>query len=60
MILGGGLITNGCLMDKIIDAVTPKAAQHLEKGIVLTGLDPAYAGLMGAAAIGLGYQQEYL
>ena len=60
VILGGGLITNGCLMDKMIDAVTPKAAQHLEKGIVLTGLDPAYAGLMGAAAIGLGYQREYL
>lgn len=59
VILGGGLITNGFLFQKIIDAVMPKAKQHLEKGIVLTGLDPAYAGLMGAAAIGLGYQQEY-
>lgn len=59
VILGGGLITNGLLLNRIIDSVMPKAKQHLEKGIVLTGLDPAYAGLMGAAAIGLGYQQEY-
>ena len=59
VILGGGLITNGRLLDRIIDEVMPKAKQHLEKGVVLTKLDPAYAGLMGAAAIGLGYQEEY-
>lgn len=60
VILGGGLISSGKLLQRIIDAVSDKAMQHLEKGIVLTGLDPAYAGLMGAAAIGLGYQEEYL
>lgn len=59
VILGGGLVTNDSLLHDIIDAVMPKAKQHLEKGIVLTGLNPAYAGLMGAAAVGLGYQQEY-
>lgn len=59
VVLGGGLITNGRLLDKVIDAVSEKAKQHLEKGIVLTGLDPAYAGLIGAAAVGLGYQKEY-
>lgn len=59
VILGGGLITNGSLLHKIISGVSEKAKQHLEKGIVLTGLDSAYAGLMGAAAIGLGYQKEY-
>ena len=59
VILGGGLITNGFLLNKIVEAVMPKAKQHLEKGVVLTGLDPDYAGLMGAAAIGFGYQQEY-
>lgn len=59
VILGGGLIENTSLLQKIKDAVTPKAKKHLEKGIILTGLNPAYAGLMGAAAIGLGYQKKY-
>lgn len=59
VVLGGGLITNGKLLQKIKDAVLPKAMSHLEKGVVLTELDSAYAGLMGAATIGLGYQQDY-
>lgn len=59
VVLGGGMITNGCLLEKISDAVLPKARQHLEKGVVLTALNPDFAGLMGAAAIGLGYQKQY-
>lgn len=59
VILGGGLITNERLLNRIIDSVSEKAKQHLERGIVLTGLDPAYAGLMGAAAVGFGYQKDY-
>ncbi|MDD3277846.1 MAG: ROK family protein [Lachnospiraceae bacterium] len=59
VVLGGGLISNGTLLKRVQDAVLPKAKQHLERGVVLTGLDPAYAGLMGAATIGLGYQQQY-
>lgn len=59
VVLGGGLITNGRLLTKIADTVLPKARAHLEKGVVLTKLDSDYAGLMGAAAIGLGYQEQY-
>lgn len=55
VVLGGGLMTDPAVLPEIRGRVIPKALQHLEKGIVLTGLDPAYAGLMGAAAIGLGY-----
>lgn len=55
VVLGGGLVTDPAVLPEICAQVLPKALQHLEKGIVLTGLDPAYAGLMGAAAIGLGY-----
>ena len=55
VVLGGGLMTDPAVLPEIRAKVLPKALQHLEKGIVLTGLDPAYAGLMGAAAIGLGY-----
>ena len=55
VVLGGGLVTDPAILPEIREKVLPKALQHLEKGIVLTELDPAYAGLMGAAAIGLGY-----
>ena len=59
IILGGGLIADKNLLERITEVVTPKARAHLEKGIIMTGLDPSYAGLMGAAAIGFGHQQNY-
>ena len=59
VILGGGLITDESILGRIVGQVSQKAKQHLEKGIVLTGFQSAYAGLMGAAAISQGYQQEY-
>ena len=59
VILGGGLISQQRLLEGIIEAVSPKAKQHLERGVILTGLDPNCAGLMGAAAIAFGYQERY-
>lgn len=59
VILGGGLITDNGILERITGEVTQKARAHLEKGVILTGLQTAYAGLMGAAAIALGCQQEY-
>ena len=60
VILGGGLISGeGHLAERIVENVTEKAKSHLERGIKISGLDPAYAGLMGAAAIGLGFQGKY-
>lgn len=59
VVLGGGLIENTSILQKIEAAVSLKARQHLEKGVTLTGLNPAYAGLIGAAAIGFGYQEEF-
>lgn len=59
VIVGGGLISGG-LLERIQNAVLPKARQHLERGVVMTGLDPDYAGLMGAAALGLGYREKYM
>ena len=59
VVLGGGLIRNQEAVGKIREAVSEHALKHIEDGIVLTGLDPDYAGLMGAAAIGLGYREKY-
>lgn len=59
VIIGGGLVQNETMLKNITSCVTEKALSHLEKGIRLTKLDPNFAGLMGAAALGLGYQQLY-
>ena len=59
VVIGGGLVRSEEMRKRIEEAVTQKALSHLEKGIVLTGLDTDFAGLMGAAAIGLGYQEMY-
>lgn len=59
VVLGGGLIRTQETVAKIRAAVSEHSLRHIEEGIVLTGLDPDYAGLMGAAAIGLGYQEKY-
>lgn len=59
VVLGGGLISDETVLDRIRETVSPKARQHLERGILLTQLNPDYAGLMGAAAVGLGLQEEY-
>ena len=58
-VVGGGLISNGQLLDRIRKAMLPKLRMHLEKGVVLTALDPDYAGVMGAAAVGFGCQEQY-
>ena len=58
-VVGGGLISNGKLLDRIVNAMIPKSLGHLEKGVVLTELNPDFAGLMGAAAVGLGCQKLY-
>lgn len=58
-VVGGGLISNGRLLERIKKAMLPKMLMHLEKGVVLTQLDADYAGLMGAAAVGLGCQEQY-
>lgn len=59
VVLGGGLASRGGLFERIVSAVTPKTKSHIEKGIVLTALDPDYAGLMGAAVLGLGYRKAF-
>ena len=58
VVLGGGLVSDPAVLREIRENVSPKALSHLERGIVLTGLDPGLAGLYGAAAIGLGYGDE--
>lgn len=58
VILGGGLMSEGWLLEQLISSMGSNFPE-IKKGIVLTELNPAYTGLMGAAAIGMGYQKQF-
>jgi len=59
VILGGGLIADGWLLIRILERVKDKVKSRIPKGIQLSSLNPNYTGLLGAAAIGLGYQKVF-
>ncbi len=59
VVLGGGLVSNGILIERIRQEVKPSVYSHMSGGIVLSELDPAYTGLVGAAAVGFGNQKNY-
>lgn len=59
VILGGGLIADGWLLIRILEKVRDKVKARIPKGIQLSSLNPNYTGLLGAAAIGLGYQKVF-
>lgn len=52
-ILGGGVVADGSLLELVKQRLNPEAVRFLSKGIVLTDLDPHYAGLLGAAAVAM-------
>lgn len=53
VILGGGLVTDGRLLQRVRRIMTPMSARFLEDGIEMTGLDSDFVGLAGAAAVGM-------
>lgn len=59
VILGGGLVADGWLAARICERVKDKVKARIPKGIHLSSLNPNYTGLLGAAAIGLGYQKVF-
>ena len=52
-ILGGGVVADGFLLELVKQRLKPEAVRFLSKGIMLTDLDPHYAGLLGAAAVAM-------
>ncbi len=52
-ILGGGMVTNGWLLNRIKKELNPGSIRFLKKGLVITQLDSDLVGLIGAGATGL-------
>jgi len=53
VILGGGIVSSGFLYPKILEKLNQTTIRFVKNGIVLTKLDPDYAGLLGAAAVAM-------
>jgi predicted NBD/HSP70 family sugar kinase len=50
VVLGGGLVSDGILFPRIGEYLDKYTMRFVTRGVALTGLDPAFAGLLGAAA----------
>lgn len=50
IVLGGGVVADGFLYQKILERLNPHTIRFVTNGIVLTALDPHYIGLLGACS----------
>lgn len=53
VILGGGVVSGGWLLEKVLPRLNPSTIRGVTEGIVLSQFNPEYAGLIGAASLGL-------
>lgn len=53
VVLGGGIVSDPYMYDKIISRLHPGTMRFVSNGVVLTRLNPAHIGLLGAAAIAM-------
>lgn len=59
IVLGGGVMADGWMIDQIRQRVSTKLQASVKKGIVLSILDPRISGIIGAATVGFGYSEKY-
>jgi len=53
IVLGGGVISNGGMYDKVMAKLNPHTIRFVTGGIKLTELNPEFVGLLGAAAVAM-------
>lgn len=53
VIVGGGVISDGWLLEKVKARLDAGTMRGVTKGIVFSSFDPKYAGLIGAASLGM-------
>jgi predicted NBD/HSP70 family sugar kinase len=52
-ILGGGVVSDGWILPKILERLNKGAMRGVTRGIFISKLDPDFTGLIGAAAIAM-------
>lgn len=53
VILGGGAASDGWLLRKVEQRLNPSTMRGVKNGVILSRFSPQYAGLIGAASLGL-------
>lgn len=53
VVLGGGVVSDGWLLKRVERLLNPSTMRGVTGGVVLSALDPAKAGLVGAASLGM-------
>ncbi|TCL54858.1 putative NBD/HSP70 family sugar kinase [Kineothrix alysoides] len=53
VILGGGVISDGWLMEKVNRYLSPETMRGVTGGVIFSSFDLRYAGLIGAATLGM-------
>lgn len=60
VILGGGVMSDGFLYNKVLERLNPYTIRYVTNGVVLTALDPRYIGLLGACGNAIKGMEESL
>lgn len=50
VVLGGGVMSDGFLYPKVLERLNRHTIRYVTHGVVLTGLDPAHIGILGACS----------
>ena len=58
VILGGGAVSDNWLLSRVREKLNPSTMRGVTKGVVLSGFQPQYVGLIGAASLGLVLREQ--
>ncbi|MDU1890518.1 MAG: ROK family protein [Dysgonomonas sp.] len=53
VVLGGGIVSSGFIYQKVLEKLNKTTIRFVSNGVLLTQLDPNFAGLIGAAAVAM-------
>jgi predicted NBD/HSP70 family sugar kinase len=53
VVLGGGILSDGYIYGRVMELLNPTTVRFVTGGVVLTGLNPDFIGLIGAGAVAM-------
>lgn len=53
VVLGGGIVADGYMHEKILEKLNPTTMRFVSNGVVITKLNPEFIGLLGAGAVAM-------
>lgn len=53
VVLGGGVVADGYMHEKLLEKLNPTTMRFVSNGVVITKLNPEFIGLLGAGAVAM-------